>query len=182
MCKTVPSSVDERRRDARLAEARSRGRVADDDGVAHERADERLVLRREAQRVGEPAHDPSSAGRPRCAPATNAGWSGTMVARPSPSSRQLVEQLDAALDVVHDDVLQARPEEPGERLRELRPEPRRDRPRGPRAPRRAFRSSAFVPAPTPSSRACISSSAARRERFLESSLLRLVERALLLTG
>ncbi len=129
------------------------------------------------------ATTPSSRGSSDCAPATYAGCCGTMVARPllpcaSASSSSCPRTMSLTTTCCS---------------------------RGPRSPARACVSSAgassrsatrpamhasrvptsaFVPAPTPSSRACISSSACRRDRFLPSSdfasssalLLRLDER------
>ena len=174
---------DERRADAvaRAGAARRRDRsttIASPTSAAHER----LVLRREAQRDRRAARRrPRRRAAARCAPATNGGRAGRSVARPALLARELGEQ----------------------RRRRAR---RRRRPR-PAGGRRASPASAAVssagasmrsatsptsagvlasraapstPAPTPSSRACISSSARRRERFCAELALRLLERALAL--
>ena len=163
------------------AGARALAAVAHDDGVADERAHERLVLRREAQRVGQAAATPSSsagsdglrAGDERRRAA--ARWSRAPFALARAASSSSAPRSTS----LHDDVLQPRaraaPRAPASAPRA----PRRGRPRGPRCTRRASRRAPCVPAPD-----ALEPRVHLLERVAARALLRelalgLVERALL---
>ena len=93
------------------ARAREAERVVgglDDDGVADQRAHQRLVLGGEDEAIDERADDALAARRHRGARAGDerAAARRRCAARPPLVRRELGEERDAALDVAHDHALQ----------------------------------------------------------------------------
>ena len=106
-----------------------RGRdVLDDDRVADDDAHERLVLGREAERIGEASDDAFDGGAtcveavedPRGRAARDVRGIARDDRRAALACRgEVREELDATGDVVDDDVLEMRAEEAGERCRQV---------------------------------------------------------------
>ena len=110
---------DERRGDAGPVEPIGRRAVAHDEHVADERAHERLVLGRVAQRVGQ-SRDDALVGRRRPHRAGDVRRHLRDDRRPPLAARrQRLEQGHACVEITHDHVLQPGPERGGERLRVL---------------------------------------------------------------
>jgi hypothetical protein len=145
-------------------------RARHDDGVADERVRAPRPRRSKTSLIDEPpgASVEGPVGEPFL-PATKRGPRAITVARPRFCAPGCAAARRPAR-VVDDDALQALPHEPREGVRELAGASTRSA-TSPRSDVSPDLRSALVPAPTPSSRECSSSSARSRLRFCESSFL-----------
>ncbi len=103
----------------RIAEAKRRLRVTDDDRVADERTNERFVFGRITKRIGEATHDAFAFGRlrRRTRDEARARWNDRSAT--TARTRHFFEERERAIHVRRDDVFEAIAEQTRERVCEL---------------------------------------------------------------
>lgn len=114
-------AVDRHERSAHsaVAQAARGGEIAHDEGIAHQRVNERLVLGREPERVAQVRDDSGVLRRGLSRPGHIGRMPGHDGGAPLLPARQLFEQLEPTLDVAHHDVLEGRAEKARQSLRQL---------------------------------------------------------------